>query len=145
MLRRKLIFIAILSIAWLLPQRSIAQSGEMCTTDPNYGPVDCQGGTGCTNYSVYLPMYENYGEGFAWYPSRTSCTGHPGCYATDYTTDYETFCYGTELKKRETLNQLAELASERSVIVADCQGHFHQYGITGSLQPTRAYGKRVLR
>src|SRR5512146_2398236 len=129
MLRRKLIFIAFLLTAWVLPQRSIAQS-EMCTTDPLYGPVNCQGGGSCMNYSAWLPKYENYGEGFAWYPSRTSCPNHPECYATDWTTDYENFCYGTELQKRETLNQLAELASDGSVIVADCQGHFHQYGIT---------------
>jgi len=43
MLPGKLIFIAILSIVWFLPQRSIAQS-EMCAMDPQYGNVGCQGG-----------------------------------------------------------------------------------------------------
>ena len=100
---------------------------------------------GCTDYTVWLPKYENYGEGFAYYPYRTSCTGHPECYATDWITDYETICYGTELKKSGTLDQLAELAFDHTVIVADCQGHFRQYGIAVSLRPTREYGKEVLR
>jgi len=75
MLARKSIAIALVSVAFLVSQRSVAQASE-CTSNPDYGNVPCQG-HGCSGYYAWLPMPVDYGEGTFWVASKASCPGAP--------------------------------------------------------------------
>jgi hypothetical protein len=126
MLQKRLITIAIVWIVCLFSQRSSAQVNSFCADEPEYTRMLCGGGIGCYG-SVQVPQNLNYGEGFYWAQEKQACTGGYGCYVMTYVVNYEIFCQDADLRRKETQDQLASLALDRNVIIADCRGHYRQY------------------
>jgi len=122
-LSASLFYLGVLSAAILIPTASSTQD-----TRCGNGTIEyqyCTGGISCTGM-VRGEVADNIGEGTYWYPHKFSCPTGYGCSVTVWQTDGGQ-CIGTELRKKETRDQLAELALSRNVIIADCQGYYRQY------------------
>lgn len=143
MLGRTSIAMAIVSVAFVISQRSVAQT--QCTDpDPIQGPVSCVGGKGCSDYTAWEPMPVNYGEGYFWIGQIVSCPGNNSCKVTNWIGPGDP-CYGTDLRKKETRDQFAELSLSQNAIIADCQGHARQYRSLAAAGPGRDFGRDVSR
>jgi hypothetical protein len=112
-----------LAAAILIPAVSSAQDTRCGDATIEY--QSCSGGISCSGL-VRGEVADNSGDGTYWTPQKFMCPTGFGCSVTVWQTDGNG-CIGTELRKKETRDQLAELASSRNVIIADCQGYYRQY------------------
>ena len=142
MSRRLFWVIAAISSTLALAQHSFAQD-SICSMEYQDEYVNCSHGTGCVG-TVFTAVPANEGYGYWWNPTKQMCSIGTGCYVWVYNTDYD-YCIGSQLRSQKTLDQLAQLALTRSVLIADCQGHYRQYRRTVSVHATRRMWREPLQ
>jgi hypothetical protein len=108
-----------------MPGSFAQDQNEFCSPEVQAENQQCGGGIGCRGTLPAIQYERISHSGLEWLQAKQQCSGGFGCYVVTYESGFD--CFVTELRSKETQDQLAALASDRSVLVADCKGHYREY------------------